>query len=103
MKKPDRSNGIRELAAEAIDEQAIAELLERVAEDGVEESAVESLHRITGDLSMALAAKAASDARYRVTPIGGEDIADSWKELCGCECEPPPMTEWIAQISVWET
>lgn len=103
MKKPDRSNGIRGLAAEAIDERGVAEILERVAEDGVDDGAAESLHRITTDVSAAIAAKAAFDSRYRATPIRGDDIADAWKELCGCECEEPPTTEWIARISVWET
>lgn len=103
MKKPDRDGDLRAAAEDAIDDEAVAELLERLADVEVDDTAAESLNRIAADVLIATTAKAAMSSRYRFEPIDSEAIADAWQDLCGCECEEPPTSEWVWYIGVWES
>lgn len=85
MTTPETPNDIHEAAREAIDEDALAQVLELAADGECEQEAVEALHEVVADTITADVLAAQRHARRRgrfPTPDDVGDAADKRRECC---------------------
>lgn len=97
MTKADAQNRIHEAARQAIDEDALAEVLELVAGEECEQDAAVALREVTADEIVADALAAAQRARRRGRVPTCDDVGDAADERREC-CFLPPMQPTHAQI-----
>lgn len=88
MEKPDDRNSIHEAAKEAIDEDALARVLELAAGSDCEQDAVEALREVAADEIVTDVLVATGRARRRSRLPTGEDIGVAADERQVCCCEP---------------
>lgn len=101
MKKPDDRGTIHEAAKEAIDEDALAGVLELAAGEECEHDAATALREIATDEIVAVALGGAARARRRGRFPTADDLGDAADQRLMCCGRSPPKMEF--KHAVFET
>jgi hypothetical protein len=89
MEKSDDRRSIHAAAEEAIDEDALAEMLELATGGEYEEGAEEALRAVAADEVVADTLAAAQHARRRGRPLTPEDVGDAADQRRDCCFQAP--------------
>lgn len=100
MKRTDDGDSIYEAAHDAIDEKALARVLELAAGEGCDDEAVAALHAVTAETLLADALAAAAFARRRGRQPTGEDVGNAADKRRSC-CDQNEV-EWEFTSAKWE-
>lgn len=101
MKRPhDGGDSIYDAAHDAIDEEALARVLELATGEGCDDEAVAALHAITAETLLADALAAAGYARRRGRLPTGEDVGSAADKRRSC-CDQNEI-EWEFTSAKWE-
>jgi histone H3/H4 len=91
MENPDDYISFQTAAEEAIDEDALAEILERATDGEYDKDAVKALRAVAADEIVADALAAAKHARRRGRALSPEDVGDVADKRRECCTRGPPM------------
>lgn len=83
----ERDPTIHDLALEAVDEDTLADVLERAAGTSCERDAAEALHQVVADGIVSIAAASAMIARRRARSPTADDVGSVADGGCCCCCD----------------
>jgi histone H3/H4 len=76
----------RQVVKRVVDEAEIGQVLDRSAEHGYDDDAIEALREVVGDTTLTISLLAAKRARHRARPVSAEDVAEAaeqYRDCCG--------------------